>query len=99
MQTIIPRNTTFPTTGSKICRIAVDNHANVVIRILQGENYKSCDNDSVGRAIANGATIAPNSVAQIDVSFDIDWRGVLRIKAKDQACGKKLNINNNCFYG
>jgi len=90
--TLIPRNTTVPTSKSQIFSTAADNQTQVEINILQGERPMAVDNKSLGRFILAGIPPAPRGIPQIEVAFDIDANGILNVKAIDKATNKTQSI-------
>ncbi len=92
MTPIIERNTTIPTEKSQIFSTAADNQTQVEIHVLQGERPLAKDNKSLGRFILDGIPPAPRGVPQIEVTFEIDADGILKVSAKDKATGKSQNI-------
>jgi molecular chaperone DnaK len=89
---MIPRNTTVPTSKTQIFSTAADNQTQVEINVLQGERPMAADNKSLGRFILDGIPPAPRGVPQIEVTFDIDANGILKVTAKDKATGKEQAI-------
>ncbi|NVP17853.1 molecular chaperone DnaK [Candidatus Gracilibacteria bacterium] len=89
---MITRNTTIPANKTETFSTAVDNQPSVEIHILQGERDMAADNKSLGRFILDGIAPAPRGVPQIEVSFDIDANGVLKVKARDKGTGKEQHI-------
>lgn len=89
---MIARNTTIPANKTETFSTAVDNQPSVEIHVLQGEREMAADNKSLGRFILDGIAPAPRGVPQIEVSFDIDANGVLKVKAKDKGTGKEQHI-------
>ncbi len=92
MTPIIPRNTTIPTEKSQIFSTAADNQTQVEINVLQGERPLAKDNKSLGKFILDGIPPAPRGVPQIEVTFEIDTDGILKVSAKDKATGKSQKI-------
>ena len=89
---MIPRNTTVPTSKTEVFSTAADNQTQVEIHITQGERPMAVDNKSLGRFILDGIPPAPRGVPQIEVTFDIDASGILKVTAKDKATQKSQNI-------
>jgi len=89
---MIPRNTTVPTSKTQIFSTAADNQTQVEINVLQGERPMAADNKSLGRFILDGIPPAPRGIPQIEVTFDIDANGILKVTAKDKATGKEQAI-------
>jgi len=89
---MIPRNTTVPASKTEVFSTAADNQPAVDIHVTQGERPMSADNKSLGRFILDGIPPAPRGVPQIEVTFDIDSNGILKVTAKDKASGKTQNI-------
>jgi len=85
---LIDKGTTIPVQKSEIFSTADDNQPTVTIHILQGEREFAKDNKSLGRFDLTGISPAPRGVPQIEVSFDIDANGILKVSAKDKATGK-----------
>lgn len=94
---LIPRNTTIPTTKSQVFSTAADNQPEVTINVLQGERSMAIDNTSLGRFNLGGIEPAPKGIPQIEVSFSIDANGILKVKAKDKKTNKEntITIENN----
>lgn len=89
---MIERNTTIPTRKSQIFSTASDNQNQVEIHVLQGERPMAADNKSLGKFILDGIPPAPRGVPQIEVTFDIDANGILKVTAVDKATGRSQNI-------
>lgn len=92
MTTMIPRNTTIPTTKSEVFSTADDNQRFVDIHVLQGERQLAADNKSLGYFQLENIPPAPRGVPQIEVTFDINVDGILSVSAKDKATGKSQSI-------
>jgi molecular chaperone DnaK len=92
MTTMIPRNTTIPTSKMETYTTASDGQTSVEVHVLQGERPMAPENKSLGRFILDGILPAPRSVPQIEVTFDIDANGILNVSAKDKATGKEQKI-------
>jgi molecular chaperone DnaK len=99
MTTLIPSNTTIPTSKSEIFSTAADNQTSVEIKVLQGERPMAKDNKEIGRFVLDGIPPAPRGVPQIEVSFDIDANGIMSVSAKDKATGKEQNIRIEASSG
>lgn len=89
---VINRNTTIPTTKSKIFSTASDNQPSVDIHVLQGEREMAADNKTLGMFSLVGIPPAPRGIPQIEVGFDIDVNGIVHVSAKDLATGNEQNI-------
>lgn len=89
---IIERNTTIPSSKSKVFTTAADNQTAVTIHIVQGERPMASDNVSLGSFNLSGIPPAPRGVPQIEVKFDIDANGILNVTAKDLATQKEAKI-------
>ena len=89
---IIDRNTTIPTKKSQIFSTAADNQPSVEVNVLQGEREFARDNKSLGVFHLDGIAPAPRGVPQIEVTFDIDANGIVKVSAKDLGTGKEQNI-------
>ena len=96
---IIERNTTIPTSKSQIFSTAADNQTSVEIHVVQGERPMAADNKSLGRFILDGIPPAPRGVPQIEVKFDIDANGILKVSARDKATGKEQSIRIEASSG
>ncbi len=89
---MITRNTTIPASKTETFSTAADNQTQVEIHITQGERPLSNDNKSLGRFVLDGIPPAPRGVPQVEVTFDIDASGILKVTAKDKASGKTQHI-------
>ena len=90
---LIDRNTTIPTKKSQIFSTAADGQTSVEVHVLQGEREMAADNKTLGRFQLTGIAPAPRGVPQIEVSFDIDANGIVKVSAKDLGTGKEQNIS------
>ncbi|MBQ3415850.1 MAG: molecular chaperone DnaK [Clostridia bacterium] len=95
MTTLIPANTTIPTSKTQVFTTAVDNQPAVSIVVLQGERPMSKDNKRIGNFDLDGIAPAPRGIPQIEVTFDIDANGILSVSAKDLATQKEQHITIN----
>jgi len=95
MTTLIPANTTIPTSKTQVFTTAADNQPAVSIVVLQGERPMSKDNKTIGRFDLDGIAPAPRGVPQIEVKFDIDANGILSVSATDLATKKEQHITIN----
>ncbi len=89
---MIPRNTTIPTSKTETFSTASDNQTQVQIHVTQGERPLSNDNKTLGTFTLDGIPPAPRGVPQVEVTFDMDSSGILKVTAKDKATGKSQNI-------
>ncbi len=92
MTKLIERNSTIPTRKQETFSTAADGQTQVEIHVLQGEREMAGDNKSLGRFHLSGLPPAPRGVPQIEVTFDIDANGILKVAAKDKATGKEANV-------
>lgn len=89
---LINRNTTIPTKKSQVFSTAADNQTQVGVRVLQGEREMAADNKLLGEFQLEGIPPAPRGMPQIEVTFDIDANGIVKVSAKDKATGKEQEI-------
>jgi len=89
---LIDRNTTIPTKKSQVFSTADDNQSAVTISVYQGEREMAADNKHLGQFNLEGIAPAPRGVPQIEVTFDIDANGIVKVSAKDKATGKEQEI-------
>ena len=89
---IIERNTTIPTSKSQVFSTATDGQTSVEIHVLQGERVMARDNKSLGKFLLAGIPPAPRGVPQIEVSFEIDVNGILKVSAQDKGTGREQSI-------
>ena len=92
MTKMIDRNTTIPTSKTEVYSTAADNQTSVEINVLQGEREMAADNKSLGKFNLSGIPAARRGVPQIEVTFDIDANGIVKVTAKDKATGKSQQI-------
>ena len=92
MTTLIPRNTTIPTSKSEVFSTAADNQPAVDVHVLQGERPMAADNKTLGRFQLTNIPAAPRGVPQIEVKFDIDANGIVNVSAKDLGTGREQHI-------
>ena len=92
MTKMIDRNTTIPTSKTEIYSTASDNQTSVEINVLQGEREMARDNKSLGKFQLTGIPAARRGVPQIEVTFDIDANGIVKVSAKDLGTGKQQQI-------
>lgn len=90
--TMIARNTTIPTSKSQIFSTYADNQTAVDVHVVQGERPMAADNNSLGKFTLGGIPPAPRGVPQIEVAFDLDANGILKVTAKDKGTGKEADI-------
>ncbi|XP_008802158.2 heat shock 70 kDa protein, mitochondrial-like [Phoenix dactylifera] len=89
---LINRNTTIPTKKSQVFSTAADNQTQVGIKVLQGEREMAADNKLLGEFELTGVPPAPRGMPQIEVTFDIDANGIVKVSAKDKATSKEQEI-------
>jgi molecular chaperone DnaK len=95
----IERNTTIPTRKSQIFSTAADSQTQVEIHVLQGERPMAVDNKSLGKFNLDGIPPAPRGIPQIEVTFDIDANGILKVTAQDKATGRSQHITITASSG
>lgn len=89
---LIEKNTHIPTRKQQVFSTAADNQTSTEIHIVQGERPMANDNKSLGRFVLDGIPPAPRGIPQIEVTFDVDSNGVLKVTAKDKSTGKEQSI-------
>jgi molecular chaperone DnaK len=99
MTKLIDSNTTIPCKKSETFSTAADNQTEVTIHVLQGERPMAAQNKSIGRFNLTGIAPARRGIPQIEVSFDIDANGILKVSAKDKATGKEQAIRIEASSG
>ena len=90
---LVDRNTTIPVNKKQIFSTAADGQTSVEVHVLQGEREMAAYNKTLGRFQLGGIAPAPRGVPQIEVSFDIDANGIVKVSAKDLGTGKEANIS------
>jgi len=89
---VIERNTTIPTSKSQVFSTASDGQTSVEIHVLQGERAMAKDNKTLGKFLLTGIPAAPRGVPQIEVSFEINVNGILKVSAEDKGTGREQSI-------
>ena len=89
---LIERNTTIPAKKSQVFSTAADGQTSVEIHIVQGERKMAADNKTLGRFTLSGIAPAPRGIPQIEVTFDIDANGIVKVSALDKGTGKEANV-------
>jgi molecular chaperone DnaK len=90
---VIERNTTIPTSKSQEFSTAIDGQTSVEIHVLQGERAMARDNKSLGKFLLQGIPPAPRGVPKIEVTFEIDVNGILKVSAQDRGTGREQTIS------
>jgi len=96
---LIEANTTIPSKKSQVFSTAADNQPSVEIHVLQGERPMATDNKTIGRFHLDGIPPAQRGTPQIEVTFDIDANGIIKVSAEDKATGKKQDIRIEASSG
>ncbi len=96
---LIESNTTIPTKKSQVFSTAADNQPSVEIHVLQGERPMAADNNTIGRFHLEGLPPAQRGVPQIEVTFDIDANGIIKVSATDKATGKSQDVRIEASSG
>ena len=99
MTTLIESNTTIPTKKSQIFSTAADSQPTVELHVLQGSRAMAADNKTIGRFNLDGIPPAPRGVPQIEVTFDIDANGIIKVSATDKGTGKSHDIRIEASSG
>jgi molecular chaperone DnaK len=96
---LIESNTTIPTKKSQVFSTAADNQPSVEIHVIQGERPMAADNKTIGRFHLDGIPPAPRGTPQIEVTFDIDANGIIKVSATDKATGQSQDIRIEASSG
>jgi molecular chaperone DnaK len=99
MTKLIEANTTIPSKKSQVFSTAADNQPSVEIHVLQGDRSMAADNKTIGRFHLDGIPPAPRGTPQIEVTFDIDANGIIKVSAQDKATGKSQDIRIEASSG
>jgi molecular chaperone DnaK len=99
MTTLIESNTTIPTKKSQVFSTAADSQPTVELHVLQGARAMAVDNKTIGRFNLDGIPPAPRGVPQIEVTFDIDANGIIKVSATDKGTGKSHDIRIEASSG
>merc|ERR1712124_130483 len=99
MTKLIESNTTIPTKKSQVFSTAADNQPSVEIHVLQGERPMAKDNKTIGRFHLDGIPPSPRGIPQIEVTFDIDANGIIKVSALDKATNKSQDIRIEASSG
>ena len=99
MTVLIESNTTIPTKKSQVFSTAADSQPTVEIHVLQGARAMAADNKTIGRFHLDGIPPAPRGVPQIEVTFDIDANGIIKVSATDKGTGKSHDIRIEASSG
>jgi molecular chaperone DnaK len=96
---LIERNSTIPTRKTQVFSTATDNQTQVEIHVVQGERPMVADNKSLGKFILDGIPSAPRGMPQVEVTFDIDVNGILKVTASDKSTGRSQHITLTASSG
>ncbi len=96
---LIERNTTIPSSKSQVFSTASDNQPSVEIHVVQGERKMASDNKTLGNFVLDGIPPAQRGIPQVEVTFDIDANGILKVSAKDKGTGKSQHITIQASSG